>query len=186
MTFPLRILRHFNTCTHKRLLNKMKFGWNHFLYGHWSIFWQTLLSSFLELQSTLTDEAACVENCCQKGIIDRPNLCFRCNHPVKPGPRCTLCCRRSDCTCSCPDKCQKCDSVTVNQETRIETRLQHAISTSGLGVEFERSTFRESIFQSCKVPKHELMHSMWLWLNKGPSTTAAVMLQWDETTLASW
>jgi len=36
------------------------------------------------------------------------------------------------------------------------------------------------------VPKHELMHCMWLWLNKVRSSTAAIMLQWDAMTAARW
>jgi len=144
------------------------------------------LPTYKELKELFDNEKATVECCCEKGIMDRPTACPRCSKPVKMYARYTVRCRRAECPYIRPKTCQRCDSDDDLKVNGNNSNCVHCKWQWRPGVEYERSVFRGSMFQNCKLPKNEVMHCMWLWLNKVSSTSAAVMLGWHEDTAAHW
>jgi len=148
------------------------------------------LPSCKEVKDLINDSNKTTDCCLQKGVIDCPKTCPRCSHPVKMNEGHTVRCRRPDCAYTPPTKCQRCTAnVSVTKKDGddiVESNCKTCEWQWRPGVEFENSMFRGSIFQSCKLPKNEVFHCLWLWMNKIPSSTAAHMLAWQEDTAGKW
>jgi len=139
-----------------------------------------------EIKELIDDSNKTVECCLKKGIIDCPTTCPRCSFAAKMNENHTVRCRRPDCAYAPPKKCQRCAATMVvgkvNENEIVEANCPTCEWQWRPGVEFENSTFRGSIFQCCKLPKNEVFHCLWLWINRMPSSTAAHMLCWEEDT----
>ena len=150
------------------------------------------LPSHVEVRHLFDNEEAMIRHCLEKEIFDCPKKCPRCSHDIKgPNAKWTVRCRRVECACKCPVVCQRCESDDVhitldaNQEP-CKAECSDCKWAWRPGLECERSIFRNSFVQGSKLPKNEVMHCLWLWLNKVASTTTASMLAWDENTASIW
>jgi len=149
------------------------------------------LPSYKELKHLFDSEEATIKFCLEKETFDCPTICPRCKHTIKaPNDKWTIRCRRPACAYSCPTECQRCESdlhITLDGDQEpCKADCEDCKWQWRPGLEYERSTFRNSFVQGCKLPKNEVMHCLWLWLNKVPSTTTASMLVWDEDTASKW
>jgi len=150
------------------------------------------LPGYKELKNLFDSEETTIQFFLEKGIIDCPTECVRCNAPLRePGPKHTVRCRRPHCAYACPKECQRCENSNLKimkdkDGEEVRATCPDCQWEWRPGVEYERSIFRNSFVQDAKVPKNEILHGLWLWLYKVPSTTTAHMLIWDEATASAW
>jgi len=150
------------------------------------------LPSYKELKHLFDSEDEMIAHCLEKEIFDCPKNCPRCKHELKPpSKKHTVRCRKVECAHTCPTVCQRCESDELHIALDASQQANKAECPDCAwawrpGLEFEQSVFKNSFVQGCKLPKNEVMHCLWLWLNKVPSSTTASMLVWNDATASDW
>lgn len=153
----------------------------------------TKLPTIQELREVLFDEDSAIKYMAECGIIDfHDGKCPRCGLLAEhKWDRKTISCKKTACGLIKPDHCERClDDVTdvVNEDGRHEVRCVNEDCRWfwRRGKPFQCSFFRGSLLQKCKLPKNEVLHLFYLWLQKVPAKTAASMLGWRADTAGRW
>ncbi|CAB9509178.1 Inherit from opiNOG: protein Hydra magnipapillata [Seminavis robusta] len=152
------------------------------------------LPTLFELKEVLYDEKKAVQFLIGKGVIQVPEYCGRCNSGVKPDwEHYQIRCQKTKCMYETPPvRCELCPCDRMEETTTRLGDKGKKCTNDDCGWEWspgnchKRSFFRNSVLENCKLPKNEVLHLIYLWLNKSTNLQVCQQLGWDSETAGRW
>ncbi|CAB9505358.1 Inherit from opiNOG: protein Hydra magnipapillata [Seminavis robusta] len=149
--------------------------------------------TLFELKDILYDENKSIEFLRKKGVINIPTTCDRCSSPVgQDWTRHQVRCQKTNCMYRPPVKCELCPCGELQQTTTSLGDQGVRCTAEECGWEWSpgkcctRSFFRNSVLERCHLPKNEVVHLIYLWLNKATNTQVCQQLGWNSETAGRW